>query len=76
MSKGNNTEPKGKAAKTSPGVRRLLKVMKWFAFPLLCLMALYAGLRIGYVRFGGGDPEDVLQLDTWKHMLDLVFQNT
>lgn len=55
------------------GVRMILKTIGVLVFPVLCLIGLYVGLQIGYVRFGGGDPAEVLQWETWKHMLDLVF---
>ncbi|WP_309123154.1 DNA-directed RNA polymerase subunit beta [Paenibacillus sp.] len=72
MSNGKQT----KTTKKRPlpkGWRIALRICRSLIFPLLLIIGLYAGLRIGYVRFGGGDPTDVLQWETWKHMLDLVF---
>lgn len=54
-------------------LRITLKVMKFFLVPVLCLAALYVGLVIGYSKIGGQEAADVLKLDTWKHLYDLVF---
>jgi hypothetical protein len=88
MPNHNQPERKGNAAQTAkpgknartpklpPFVRGLFIVLSWLVFPVLCIAALYVGLRVGYVKFGGGDPDDVLHWETWKHMLDLVFKDT
>ncbi|HEY0827954.1 MAG TPA: DNA-directed RNA polymerase subunit beta [Bacilli bacterium] len=55
------------------GLRITLKVMKFFLVPVLCLIALYAGLVIGYSKIGGQEAADILKLETWKHLYDLVF---
>ncbi|WP_274362481.1 DNA-directed RNA polymerase subunit beta [Paenibacillus thermotolerans] len=74
MPNSSNAGPKDKPSKKrNPAVRRMFTVIKWITFPILCIAGLYVGLRIGYANFGGGDPADVLRIDTWKHMLDLVF---
>lgn len=70
----SNGKPKKAKRKPLPkGVRIALRICRALIFPLLLLIGLYAGLQIGYVRFGGGDPDDVMRWETWKHMLDLVF---
>ncbi|HEX7058115.1 MAG TPA: DNA-directed RNA polymerase subunit beta [Bacilli bacterium] len=51
----------------------LIKVSKAIWVPLLCILALYAGLVIGYSYLGGQNPADVLKPSTWKHLYDLVF---
>lgn len=58
-----------------PAARTAWNVFRWTLFPLLCVAGLLIGLRLGYVRFGGGDSGDVLQWETWKHMFDLVFMD-
>lgn len=67
------TSEKGKRKPLPKGFRIFLKVLKSLIFPVLLVAGVLIGLRIGYVQFGGGDPDDVLKWDTWKHMLDLVF---
>ncbi|TBL73079.1 DNA-directed RNA polymerase subunit beta [Paenibacillus thalictri] len=47
--------------------------VKLIRVPVLCAMALVAGLYIGYVYMGGQQISDVFELQTWKHMVDLVF---
>jgi len=67
---------KPKKARKHPAMRALLivlGVLRVLIFPALLLLGIFAGLHIGYVRFGGGNPDDVLQWETWKHVLDLVF---
>jgi len=69
----NGKQAKSKKRPLPKGLRIALRICRALLFPALLLIGLYVGLRIGYVRFGGGDPADVLQWETWKHMLDLVF---
>jgi len=67
------TSKETKRAPLPKGVRIILKAIRLLLFPTLLVVGLYVGLRAGYVRFGGGDPDDVLRWETWKHMYDLVF---
>lgn len=53
--------------------RITLTVVKIAIVPVLTLIALYAGLTIGYVYLGGQPMDEVWKLDTWKHVYDLVF---
>ncbi|WP_163969528.1 DNA-directed RNA polymerase subunit beta [Oceanobacillus halotolerans] len=39
---------------------------------LLAGIALIAGLMIGFGVLGDGNPTDVLDLDTWHHIIDIV----
>jgi hypothetical protein len=54
----------------------LYRIFRVLFIPALCLVALIAGLTIGYSTIGGGDPADVFKLETWKHLYDLVFEGT
>ena len=56
-----------------PVVLALLWALRLTIMPLLCIAALIAGLYIGYTKLGGGSAEDVWNLETWLHMLDLIF---
>ena len=69
----NGKQSKSKRKPLPKGARIALRICRSLIFPLLLVVGAYVGLRIGYVRFGGGDPDDVMQWETWKHMLDLVF---
>jgi hypothetical protein len=50
-----------------------LKAARAVLVPTLCLIALFAGLMIGYTELGGQDASDVFKFSTWKHVYDLVF---
>ena len=58
------------------GGRIARQIAKWLLIPILCILVLYFGLWFGYVKLGNGDPEDVMEWDTWQHVLDLVFKDT
>jgi hypothetical protein len=67
---------KSKKRPLPKGARLALRIVRLLIFPVLCVIGLYVGLRIGYVQFGDGAPEDVMKWETWKHMLDLVFADS
>ncbi len=54
----------------------ILRVLRFFLVPALCLAALFIGLTIGYSTIGGESAGDVFKIDTWKHLYDLVFEGT
>jgi len=47
--------------------------VKVFIIPVLCVMALILGMAVGYHLLGSRPVSEVFELDTWKHMYDLVF---
>ncbi|WP_080832579.1 MULTISPECIES: DNA-directed RNA polymerase subunit beta [Cohnella] len=47
--------------------------LKVLAIPIVCVIALAAGLAFGYVVLGEREFADVFQWETWRHMYDLVF---
>ncbi|WP_248929395.1 DNA-directed RNA polymerase subunit beta [Paenibacillus hamazuiensis] len=51
----------------------LWTVGKVLLVPVLCVAGLIGGLMIGYVYIGGQPVPEVFQMETWKHMVDLVF---
>lgn len=57
-------------------LRIVLKILRLLLVPVLCAVALYAGLRIGYVTFGDQSPDDIWDMETWKHMYDLIFSDS
>jgi len=71
MTNGKQSKPKRKPL--PKGARIALRLVRLSIFPVLLIIGAYIGLRVGYVEFGGGDPADVLEWETWKHMIDLVF---
>lgn len=44
----------------------------------ICLFAvsLALGLMFGYGFIGDGEPRDALNLDTWYHIYDIIFEDT
>ncbi|MBB6691721.1 DNA-directed RNA polymerase subunit beta [Cohnella xylanilytica] len=47
--------------------------IKVLIIPVLCVVALIAGMAIGYVVLGKRELADVFDIQTWRHMYDLVF---
>lgn len=54
-------------------IRLLVRIFMILLFPAACLLAIYVGLYVGYVRLGDQPAEDILQWETWRHIYDLVF---
>ncbi|MFE5324137.1 DNA-directed RNA polymerase subunit beta [Paenibacillus sp. NPDC056579] len=64
---------KKKAASRPKWKRVVFSISRWLAIPLLCVVALCTGLVLGYVYLGKRPLEEVYELDTWRHIYDLVF---
>ncbi|NDI34784.1 DNA-directed RNA polymerase subunit beta [Chengkuizengella sediminis] len=70
----NATKTAKKKKKTSPKpAKTTLKILRFFLVPVLCIIALYVGVLIGYVILGGESASDVLDVQTWKHLISLIF---
>ncbi|MNG39146.1 DNA-directed RNA polymerase subunit beta [compost metagenome] len=50
-----------------------VRLLRWTVVPILLLCSIVAGLYVGYSVFGEQSGGEVFQLETWKHMLDLMF---
>ncbi|CAH0118051.1 MULTISPECIES: DNA-directed RNA polymerase subunit beta [unclassified Paenibacillus] len=48
-------------------------ILRKLIVPVLFIIALYAGLVVGYVVFGKQPASDVMQWSTWRHVFDLIF---
>lgn len=60
--------------KKSPKKKRSVwKTIRWFVIPILFVIALITGLVLGYSYIGGEEASDVFQVETWKHLVDLIF---
>lgn len=55
--------------------RITLKIAKYLIVPVLCVIAIFGGMIIGYVVIGKQELSDVFHFDTWKHLYDLVFKD-
>jgi len=64
--------PRGRSAARTIG-RIVWTTFKIFIIPVLCVIALILGMAVGYHILGGRPVSEVFELDTWKHMYDLVF---
>ncbi|GAA4874027.1 hypothetical protein GCM10023310_62130 [Paenibacillus vulneris] len=51
-------------------------IAKWLSIPFLCMVALAIGLVLGYVYIGKRPMSEVYEIDTWRHLYDLVFSET
>jgi hypothetical protein len=60
-------------ATARPWLKGTWRVLRYLIVPLLCLAAVAIGLFIGYSVIGDGQGADVWKLDTWKHLIDLIF---
>lgn len=66
-------ERKRKLKKQRRPVRRIFPIwLRLIVVILLCAGALLIGLMVGYGVIGDGSPKDVLKLDAWKHIVDIV----
>lgn len=73
-------ETKDKAKKRPKSSKKWMRVTfligKWLSIPVLCVVALSVGLVLGYVYLGKRPMDDVYEVDTWRHLYDLVFSQT
>ncbi|MCR8632345.1 MULTISPECIES: DNA-directed RNA polymerase subunit beta [Paenibacillus] len=68
------TEQKKTKAPSSKKRRRTIwLIAQWVGIPLLSIAALAVGLVMGYVYIGKRPLEDVYEIETWRHLYDLVF---
>jgi lipopolysaccharide export LptBFGC system permease protein LptF len=72
----SSSSSKKKKPKKKLWIRIILKTLRWLLVPTLCLIALFIGLVIGYVRIGGQPYSDIFDPATWKHLYELVYSNT
>lgn len=67
---------KQKQARERPTwLKIVLGIIKYGWFPVACIAALIVGLTVGYVMLGHQPAGEVFQVQTWKHLFDLVFAN-
>lgn len=70
-SEEHNSKKKSEASKK--GRRRILPI--WLRIILVLLFsaaALLIGLMVGYGVIGEGKPMDALEMDTWRHIWNIV----
>jgi hypothetical protein len=76
--KRTNSESGGeKPRKQRPfALRALLWTLRAAIVPILLIAALIGGLYVGYVVLGKAPEDDVWEIETWKHMYDLIFSDS
>jgi hypothetical protein len=57
-------------------LRALLWTLRAAIVPILLIAALIGGLYVGYVVLGKSPEGDVWEIETWKHMYDLIFSDS
>lgn len=72
------TAPSRSNGKSSSSSGRVIAQIVWMSIkiliiPVLCVAALIVGLAIGFSVLGDRPVSEVFDLNTWKHMYDLVF---
>lgn len=77
VSKAGGGKPvKKKKKKRLPlWLRIILKTLRLFLVPVLCVAAVAAGMVIGYVYIGKQEMDEVYNFETWRHLYDLVFKD-
>ncbi|RIE03136.1 DNA-directed RNA polymerase subunit beta [Cohnella faecalis] len=68
-----SSEPSGQHSTGRVALRIIWTTVKIFIIPVLCVVAIIFGLAVGYSVLGKQPLSDVFDLNTWKHMYDLVF---
>ena len=51
-------------------------VARHLIIPAVCVLALLFGMAAGYTVLGDRPLSEVWDIETWKHMFDLVFEDT
>lgn len=75
--KKESKEKSKKRPKSPKKWKRVVFVLtKWLSIPVLCVVALAVGLVLGYVYIGKRPMDEVYEVDTWRHLYDLVFSQT
>ncbi|MDD9271944.1 DNA-directed RNA polymerase subunit beta [Paenibacillus sp. GCM10023248] len=70
----NKSAPKKKA--TRPKWQNIIwRIFKIIRIPVLCVLAIYIGLWIGYTKLGHQPAAEIFHISTWRHLYDLVFAN-
>lgn len=72
--KPNKPTPKKKAPRPK-WLNIIWLIFKIIRIPVLCVLAVYIGLWVGYSKLGHQPSAEILHLSTWRHLYDLVFAN-
>ncbi|QHW35164.1 DNA-directed RNA polymerase subunit beta [Paenibacillus rhizovicinus] len=59
--------------KRHPAVRVIRWMLLKSIVPILCVLAVIGGMYIGYAVLGKRPGAEIFEVETWKHMYDLIF---
>lgn len=68
-----NTGARNKKRKSKSFGKFKYTILKWLLIVTCLFLSIILGLMVGYSVLGDGSPLDVLKIETWKHIYDLVF---
>ncbi len=54
--------------------KKIIQLVTWYTLvPLILVGTLFIGLGIGYTQIGKEPLEEIFNMQTWRHMMDLIF---
>lgn len=74
--KEQKAKQKAERKKSKPRRRAFPIWLRIIVVLLLSAIALVIGAMVGYGIIGSGKPSDALEMDTWRHIFDIVSKNT
>jgi len=73
MRKQEKEKRRQERIKNKKPIRRIFPIwLRIIVVLVLSVVALIAGLMIGYGVVGDGVPTDALKFETWQHIIDIV----
>ena len=72
--KEQKAKQKAEKKKTKPRRRAFPIWLRIIVVLLLCAIALIVGAMVGYGIMGSGKPSDVFDMETWRHVSEIVLK--
>lgn len=71
--KQTRSENRTKEKKEKKPIRRIFPIwLRLIIIFLLCFLAVILGLIVGFSMLGDGQPMDVLEIEFWEHLIDII----
>lgn len=74
VDKNNQTAKQTRKRKKKLRIRKFPILLRIIVIMLLAIGCLILGLMVGYGIIGDGDMMDVLDKQTWQHIVDIVMK--
>ena len=74
--RGSATAASGRKRKPKRKRKAWVTILRWTVVPILLFWSIIAGLYVGYSVLGKQPSGEVFQVETWKHVYDLIFSNS